>query len=403
MRELENKYIELLLKRCINFNNSKILFLSYMVENDFVLKVIKKAKELGVEEIHLSYDSLEKKQEILSIISLEDIDSHPFFNRKIWDDYALRGASFLMLQTEMPGLMDNIDDEKLSRARYIERASCPIFERLQSEFKIPWCIANIPNKLWAKDIFPNDNYENAYNKLFKCICSMCMVDTRNPIESWNDFLRKQDVVISKLNSFKIKSLHYNNSLGTDLILELDKDALWSSAGSLGENMFVNMPSYEVFTTPNMYKTNGIVYSSRPLMYNGGLIDNFYLEFKNGKVINFDAKVGRRLLEEIIKSDEFSSYLGEVALVNYDSPISNTGLIFKNTTIDENASCHLALGSGFSECIINGENMSDKELLLRGVNLSKNHVDFMVGTSDLSVEANTNDGNVLIMKKGNICI
>lgn len=403
MKELEDKYIELLLKRCINFNKSKILFLSYMIESDFIYKVVKKAKEMGVEEVYLSYDSLEKKQEILSIITLNDIKTHKFFNRHIWDEYALKCASFLILQTELPGLMDNIDDEKLALARYIERASCPIYKKLQGEFKIPWCIANIPNKLWAKSIFPNDNYEEAYNKLFKCICSMCMVDTPNPIKSWNMFLNEQDKILNKINELRIRTMHYKNKLGTDLELFLESDHIWSSAGSLGDNMLVNMPSYEIFTTPNFYKTNGIVYSSKPLMYNGTLINEFYLEFKDGKVVSFGAKEGENLLKEIIKGDKYSSYLGEVALVNYDSPISNTGLVFGNTTIDENSSCHLALGSGFSECIWNGENLSEKELLEKGVNPSKNHVDFMIGTEDLMVEADTIHGKILLLKNGNINI
>lgn len=403
MEELEEKYIELLLKRCINFNRSKALFISYGIECEFVDKVVQKAKEMGIVDIYLYHDSLERKHEILQSISLDEIDNHPFFNLKIWDEYALKGASFLILETEIPGFMDDIDPKKLSRSHYIERATRPMYDKLQMLFQIPWCIATIPNKIWAKNVFPNDSYEEAYHKLFKSICSMCMIDTNNPIKSWNLFLENQQRIVQKLNSLQISKMHYRNSIGTDIVVELDRDAIWASAGSLGTDMIVNMPTYEVFTTPVFYKTNGIVYSSKPLMYNGGLIDKFYLVFQDGKVIRFGAKTGEDLLKGIIESDEYSSYLGEIALIDYNSPISNTGLVYGNTLIDENSSCHMALGGGFEECMKDGSTLSPDELLKKGVNPSKNHVDFMIGTSDLNIEADTKKGKVLILKNGNINI
>ncbi len=151
---------------------------------------------------------------------------------------------------------------------------------------------------------------------------------------------------------------------------------------------------------NYKKTNGIVYSSRPLHYNGGIVDEFYLEFENGKVVSYGAKKGEGLLKGIIESDKYTSYLGEVALVNYDSPISNTKIVYGNTTFDENASCHLALGSGFPECVKDSDLMTVQEMDDFGINPSKNHVDFMIGTSDLQIEADTKEGKKLILKNGN---
>ena len=199
-------------------------------------------------------------------------------------------------------------------------------------------------------------------------------------------------------------MHYKNSLGTNLRVEMPENSIWNSAASDGaEKTIVNMPSYEIFSSPNYLKTNGIVYSSRPLVYGGGVVEDFHIEFKDGKVINYDAKKGKEILKEIIESDSNSCYLGEVALVNNDSPISNTNLVFGTTLFDENASCHLALGDGFSDSIKNGLNMTKKELLENGINQSKNHVDFMIGTDDLEIEAETKDGIILIFKKGNFNI
>ena len=151
-----------------------------------------------------------------------------------------------------------------------------------------------------------------------------------------------------------------------------------------------MPSYEIFASPIYNKTKGIVYSSMPLCYNGSIVDEFWLKFENGKVIDYSAKIGLEILKGIIESDSNSCYLGECALVENNSPISNLGLVFQTTLIDENASCHLALGSGFPECIKNGINMTDKELLENGINVSKTHVDFMIGTKDLNITGTTYD-------------
>jgi len=166
-------------------------------------------------------------------------------------------------------------------------------------------------------------------------------------------------------------------------------------------MIVNCPSYEIFTTPIYYRTEGIVYASRPLCFNGSFISDFYLEFKNGKVVNYGAKEGKELIKGIIESDDFSAYLGEVALVPNNSPISNTGLVYGNTLLDENASCHLALGGGFKDCLRYYDELSNYEKYLNriGLNLSKNHVDFMIGTEDLNIYAKTNEGKKLIFKNG----
>lgn len=401
MEKLENKYIDLLLKGCINCNHSKRLFISYQEENiKFVNKLVNKAYEYGVTDIYLYNENIHQKHEILQNISTSEIETHPFFNKKIWDDYAIKGSSFLILESEYPGLMDDIDPKKLAKARYIDRTTRPIYKKLQLEFKIPWCIAVLPSKTWATNLFPNLEQEEAYHKLFELICEMCMVKTYNPTESWKNFLQEQQTITEKLNDLKISKLHYKNSLGTNIQLELNPNALWHSAGSLGEDMIVNLPTYEIFTTPDFRKTNGIVYSSKPLCYNGSFIKDFYLEFKEGKVINYKAKEGNQLLKSIIESDKYSSYLGEVALVNYNSPISNTNIVYGNTIFDENASCHLALGNGFPECIPNSEGLSEQELFNLGVNTSKNHVDFMIGTRDLEIEAKTKKGKCLIFKKGN---
>lgn len=403
IEKLESKYIELLLKKCINFKKSKSLFISYnKLNKNFVENLVKEAESLGATDIYLEEEDLNYKHDLLKDIRLDEIKEHPCFNKSKWDEYALKDASFLILETEIPELMSDISPDKLAKAKLVERATRPIYKKKQLSFQIPWCISALPSQKWADKVFPGDS--NSLEKLFLAICDACMVNTKNPIESWNNHLIENKGYVEKLNNLNIKSLHYKNSLGTDFYIELPCDAIWCGASDLGDDMIVNMPTFEIFTSPDKNTGKGIVYSSRPLVYNGVLIDKFYMEFEKGKIINYGAEIGLDMLKEIIESDEYSCFLGEVALVSYDSPISKTGKLFYQTLFDENASCHLALGNGFTECIKDGEKYSDSELLDLGINVSKTHVDYMIGTSDLEINVTTKNGKRLVLfKNGNFNI
>ena len=403
MENNEKKYIKLLLERCLNFNKSKSLLISYdKVNKSFVDHVVEYAKTLGVNDIYLDEDDINTTKEKLENLTLDEIEQDPYFDKTIWDEYAKKDASFLMLETEFPNELEDIDPLKIAKAKYINRTTRELFRKKEASNEIPWCIAALPNEKWARSIFPNE--DNAYEKLYEVILNMCMVDKEDPIKSWNEHLNKLKKLSTKLTDLKITKLHYKNSLGTDLTIELPSDVIWNSAaGSEDSNMLVNMPSYEIFTSPNYLKTNGIVYSAKPLIYGGGKIDEFYIEFKDGKVVNYDAKKGKEILKQIIESDKNSCYLGEVALVNNNSPISNTNLVFGTTLFDENASCHLALGDGFPDSIKDGLTMTKEELLGKGINQSKNHVDFMIGTKDLEIKAETKEGSILIFENGNFVI
>jgi len=210
----------------------------------------------------------------------------------------------------------------------------------------------------------------------------------------------------KLTDLNIKELHYQSSNGTDLKVELPENAIWCGGSSKikGENPIVNLPTEEVFTTPNKFKTNGKVYTSLPLVHSGIIIKDIMLEFKNGKVVNFDASEGKEELQNIITFDEESSMLGEIALVDKNSKIAMSNVLFYETLYDENASCHIALGRGFKECLVNGDNLTKEELEEIGYNTSKNHVDMMIGTKDLNIKAITYDNEeILIFKDGSFNI
>lgn len=396
---MQEKYIDLLLQKCIDKNNP-YLFINYDIQNeDFIDKLVIRAKELGIREIYLDKNDIYKEHEILKSISYEQIENHPYFNRSLWNEYAKKDCSFLLFRTLFPGVMDDIEPEKIARAEYVKRNTSYFFRNKQLAYQISWCMAALPSKLWAEKIFGKN--DGSVDKLWYFIFKICMVDKENPEENWNEFISKNQIMINKLNNLKLKYLYYKNKLGTDLRIELLEDVIWHDAFSRG---IVNMPSYEIYTTPHYLKTDGVVYSSMPLYYNGALIDELFLEFKEGKVINYGAKIGADVLKNIIYSDANSCYLGEVALVEDNSPISNEKIATGVTLIDENASCHLALGKGFSNSIPNGNNMTARELLENGINQSPVHVDFMIGTSDLEITGETNDGQkIKILDKGNFVI
>lgn len=404
MEILEDKYIDLLLKRCINASDIKSMFISYDKQvEDFAKKVIEKAKEIGIEDIGIDASDIYEYRDKLNNMNIEDIESDPYFDKSKWNEYAIKGAGFLMIESEVPNALDSVDTDKITKAAEVKKKTRQIFREKETTYEIPWCIAAYPNEEWAKSIFPND--EDAYQKLFNVICEICMVNTTDPIKSWNEYLVSAKKRAEMLDSLEIKSLNYKNSLGTNLKITMPENHVWKSVADDGDGtMLVNMPSYEVFSAPDYRYTSGIVYSSRPLIYAGSKIDEFYLKFEDGKVVDFGAKEGYEVLKGILDGEEQARYLGEVALVENDSPISNTGLVFGTTLLDENASCHLALGSAYPDCVKSDKKLENNELMEVGLNYAPlTHVDFMIGTSDLSIEAETNKGTILIFKDGNFNI
>ncbi len=399
IEELENKYVDLLINRCLSFKKGNSLFINFYSDNDaFVEKLVNAAKSRGIDDIYLDRNDKEERHQKL-LQSVEEINNDDYFDDAIWDEYAKKDAAFLMLSTEFPGYFADIPSENMTAASLKIRTSKPLYKLKQLTNEISWCIAVIPNKIWAKEKFPDLSEEDAYNEYFKLMCHCTMVDREDPIKEWDKFLDRQRSLVKALNDLKITKMHYTNSLGTDLVIGLSPDALWQCAGYEGEDVIVNMPTYEVFTSPDYRLTEGIVYASKPLMYGGALVDKFWVKFKNGKVVDYDAEVGKEILKGIIESDEYSCFLGECALVDKNTAIAQTNFVYGETCLDENASCHIALGDAFPECLKGAEDESVDERRERGLNHSDNHVDFMIATDDLNIVAETKNGEMLIFKKG----
>ena len=400
---LQEKYARVILESCLKVEKNQPLFISYNVErSDFVRILTKIAYELGVKDIYYESSDPYIKHEALKNLEVEELKKLSFFNREIWNVYAKKGAAFLMLASETPGLMKDIDPSKLSAMTKYALETRKEFEALRDKSMVPWCIAAVPTKAWAEELFKVDYAEDIlWDKIF----DMCSIKEDDPVSVWNDKIKKLEERGNKLTKYQFKTLRYSSSNGTDFTINLPKNHIWASGKEVlanGKEVLVNFPTEEVFTSPDCMSAEGIVYSSKPLSYNGNIIDNFYVKFSKGKAIESHAEKGDEILKSMISLCKNSDRLGEVALVPYDSPISNMNEVFLETLFDENAACHIALGDSFPECIENGPK-TKKEVLFdeHHLNNCDSHVDFMVGTEDLNITGITEDGKeVPIFINGN---
>ena len=262
--------------------------------------------------------------------------------------------------------------------------------------KHQWCIAAVPGEAWAKKVHPELSKRAAVEQLWKDILYTARADGEDPIADWEEHNRDLKARSKYLNDLHLRELRYHSANGTDFKVGLIPTAEFHAGRDTTMQGVVydpNMPTEEVFTSPDRRTAEGIVYATKPLSYQGQLIENFSVRFEKGRAVEVKAEKGQDVLEQIISMDEGCHYLGECALVPKESPIHQTGLLFYNTLFDENAACHLALGFGFDECVKGFENMTKEELYEIGVNDAGNHTDFMIGSDDLSIDGVDEHGNV----------
>ncbi len=276
--------------------------------------------------------------------------------------------------------------------------------RDMSDNKDQWLIVAVPSPSWAKTVFPELETEEAVAKLWEAIIKTMRLDTEDPVQAWEDHIANLSDKSNKMNAMNLDYLTYKSANGTDLTVKLQPNHIWLSARETnlkGIDFTANMPTEEVFSMPKRDGVNGVVVSTKPLSLNGQLVENFKITFKDGKAIEVEAEKGLETLNTMLDMDEASRYLGEVALVPFDSPINQTGLLFSNTLFDENACCHFAFGFAFKNNIKGYETMSEEDFKEVGFNDSVNHVDFMVGSEDLEIKGYDFDGNEYVIFKDGV--
>ena len=407
-RSTIKKYAKLIVRIGANVQKGQSVVVSCSVDQaDFCALVVDECYKAGAKyvTVNWSYDKVTRlhyRNESIRTLS----------NVLKWQEEKMKWMADelpcrIHIVSEDPDGLTGVDPTKMQKvqvSRY--KVTKPYSEAMESRHQ--WTIAAVPGEAWAKKVFPNLRKSQAVEKLWQAILeSVYVTDDNDPIEVWNkvnaDFISRCE----QLNKDRFEYLQYKSSNGTDFKVWLMPQSKWCGGGEYdlnGHYFNPNMPTIEVFTTPMKGKAEGRLVSTKPLSFRGQLIENFSFDFKDGKVVNCEAEKGKEILEKMITADEGASMIGEVALVPQDSPISNQNILYYETLFDENASCHIALGRGYNECVEGYDKMSAEELKELGVNESMIHVDFMVGAPDLSIIGHTFDGrDIEVFKNGNFAI
>lgn len=395
MEQRIKKYAKLLIEVGLNVQRGQPVVISSPVDcAEFARLCAEEAYNAGCREVFMNWsdDQLGRMKYLRGDDRI--FDSVPSWRADFYNMLSEEGAAWLSIYSEDPEAMSGVDPDRIRRANVASGAALKPFRNRQMVNFFPWCIASIPTLAWAKKVFPDVSDSEAMDKLWTAILDASRVfEDTDPIKEWEDHCHRLSERVRILNDYSFDHLEYRNSLGTDLTIKLPANHVWlggSEETQGGLPFCANIPTEEVFCAPLKTGVDGIVYASRPLVINGNIVDGFFFKLENGKIVDIQAEKGLEFLKSAIAVDEGASYLGEVALVPYHSPISESGLLFYNTLFDENAACHLAFGEGYP-CVKDGANMSREELTACGINDSIMHEDFMVGTPDLSITGVTKDG------------
>ena len=397
-------YAELIVKVGANVQDGQDVIVTAELDQpkfvEYVVEACYKAGAAGVRVewthqplklMHVNYQSVEKLGKI------EEWERSKLLHR------AETLPAMIYIESEDPAGLDSMDQEKWGKSVQMRWGIIkPIRDSMENKYQ--WCIAAVPGKAWAKKVFPDLSEEDAVEKLWEAILYTSRADA-DGIQAWKEHNADLKSRCEYLNRLGLRKLHYSSKNGTDFTVGLIPQAqfLAGAEKTLGAGVVFNpnIPSEEVFTSPMKGQAEGIVYSTRPFSYRGTMIENFSIRFENGKVSEVHAEKGEEALKTLVNMDEGSRMLGECALVPYDSPIRNSGIMFYNTLFDENAACHLALGDGFANCIKDFDKYTLEQCREMGINMSMVHEDFMIGSDDLDITGITESGEtVQIFKNGN---
>lgn len=393
-KEYLNKYAKLLVQSGLNVKKNQTVVIRCPIEAvELVRLIVKECYRNGAYDVIVKYNDEVVTHERYLNANENVFNEVEDYEAAFYNDTAKKGACYLSLVGEDPDLMKDVDPSRMMNFQKSMRQKTRFYRDKLDFMECQWCVASVATKDWAKKVYPELEESAAVNSLWEAIFKVSRVDENDPNENWSEHKKSFENRVNKLNSMDIDYFHYTNSLGTDLTVKMPKGYVFCGGGSYlkdGTYYFANIPTEEVFSTPHRLGVNGRLVASMPLVHHGNLIEDFWFEFKDGKIIDFDAKKGKDVLESILDADEGSRYLGEIALVPYGSPISVMDTLFYETLIDENASCHFALGQSYAECLEDALSQDEETQKERGANQSLVHVDFMVGTKDLCIDAYTHE-------------
>ncbi|MCF7926138.1 MAG: aminopeptidase [Candidatus Izimaplasma sp.] len=408
-KKILNKYAHLAVEMGANVQKDQLVWINSSTETRELTRLITEyAYEAGAKEVHVNWNDAFVGKLGLANKSLETLKDVPTWLIDKFKDFTEKEGCVISVSSPFPGLNKDIDPKRLQTRSMATSKALNFFREHMMGNRSQWSIVAAPNSVWAQKVFPELETDEAIEKLWDAIFKASRVTADNdPVKEWkkhNQALLKHNNI---LNDHQFKTLKFKNSIGTDFTLDLVKNHVWSGGREISKNGVTfnpNIPTEENFTMPHKFGVNGKVVATKPLNYQGNLIEDFWLEFKDGKVVDYGAEKAEPSLKNLIEFDDGSSYLGEIALISYHSPISMSNTLFFNTLFDENASCHMALGRAYPMNVKNGNDMSKEELEEVGSNQSMTHVDFMFGSKDLEVIGlKENDEEVQIFKNGDYVI
>ncbi|WP_233120219.1 aminopeptidase [Thermosipho sp. 1074] len=392
-----NKYAKVALQIGLNLQEGQILFIKAPLDaREFVEEVVNEAFNLGAHDVYVRWNDEVVTKYRLKNAPIDALKEYPKWEIMASQYLLDKKGAMLSITGADPDALKDIPPERIGiYTKTVNIANKEIMKRMMSN-EISWCVVAYPSKKWAKKVLGEENTE----KLLEYILKASRIEG-NPVENWKKHIEKLTHITKYLNEKQFDYLIYEGP-GTNLQVGLPKEHIWISGSQKNKQDIVfvpNIPTEEVFTAPHKDKINGVVSNSLPLVYGGNIIDKFTLTFKDGKIINYDAKIGKDILETILNTDEGARRLGEVALVSVESPIYQMKKIFYNTLFDENAASHFAFGRAYPSCVKNGEKLSDEQLKEVGLNSSLTHVDFMIGNEKMNVWGVKGTEKVQIMKNG----
>lgn len=398
------KYAELAVKVGVNIQKGQTLVVNTMLEGAELVRLItKKAYEAGAKNVIVNFSDDTINRLKFECADDEVFTEYPKHRAAEQNELAESGAAYLSVISSSPDLLKGIDPTRIANNQKASGQALSKFRSYIQSDKISWSIVAVPSQAWANMVFADAPEEERVALLWDAIFKATRIDQENPVEAWKQHNENLHTKVDYLNAKHYKKLHYK-APGTDLTIELPEKHIWCGAGSVSEAGFdfmANMPTEEVFSMPLKTGVNGVVASTKPLSYGGNIIDNFSITFENGRITDVKAEVGEEILKNLVETDEGSHYLGEVALVPHQSPISESNILYYNTLFDENASNHLAIGSAYAFNLEGGKTMSREELNANGANESITHVDFMIGSDKMDIDGITEDGQVEpIFRNGN---
>lgn len=397
------RYAHLIARCGVNVQKKQDVFITAALDQpDFVTMVVEECYLLGARKVIVDWTYQPVSKLHARYRSLATMSKLDLIEEARWKQMVATIPCRIYLESDDPDGMKGVNQLKLAKAR---QKLYPLIKGYRDELenKYQWCIAAVPGVKWARKIFPKCSDAEAVEKLWDAILDTSRV-TSDPVQAWTDHNEDLRRRCAYLNSLQIRSLHYTSANGTDLTVGMIPEAEFKGGCDTslkGISFNPNIPSEECFISPMRGQAEGIVYSTRPLCYQSQLIEDFWIRFEDGKAVEWDAKKNGKLLTSLLTMDEGSAYLGECALVPYDSPIRNSEILFYNTLFDENAACHLAMGMGFADTIRGFEHKSLEECRKLGINDSMIHEDFMIGSADLNIDAILEDGRTVpVFRDGN---